>query len=177
MRKPRSYNVKDAMNDIKREIQEQEHRELRERIEKVKKLTFKGTLHKKVVRNTNNSDRKYLSLTEDKINEYNEYLGLMKEITLFITYFVSNEDKKKNNHEYQIEQKNIIRLEKMGIRSRNKNNPAKNIYRVRYYTQSDKFLEECNVKLLKDMKIFEKGSEKYKSAERQYKINVRDLKR
>ena len=180
MRKPRSYNVKDAMNDIKKEIEEQELRikkeEFKIRTEKIKSLKFNGILSKSVVRSSNNSDRQYLSLTEEQLNNCNEYLSLFSHFSLFITFYPTIKHKRENDPEYQIKHVQIIKLEKMGVRSYNKTNPAKNVYRVKYFTESHKFLKECNVKIMEKMKTQSKSSQEYKDNAKQLSRNKRDLR-
>ena len=90
-------------------------------------------IEKAVVLETNKSDSNYISMNKSKFKEYEEYLK-NNNIELSINYFTTNQDKKSKN----VLTNNVIkikRLERMGVRSYNKKDSSKNVYRVKYFTE------------------------------------------
>lgn len=99
-------------------------------------------IKKAVVLDTNKSDKNYLSMTEDKLEEYNKYLEENGEIDLMISLYKTNEDKKLGNKS-SIYTYTIKSFKKMGVRSYNKKDPSKNTYRVKYSNEKvEKIVEE-----------------------------------
>jgi len=88
-------------------------------------------IKKAVVLETNKSDKNYLSMTEDKLEEYNKYLEENGEIDLMISLYKTNQDKKMGNKS-SIYTYTIKSFKKMGVRSYNKKDPSKNTYRIKY---------------------------------------------
>ena len=79
-------------------------------------------IKKAVVLDTNKSDKNYLSMTEDKLEEYNKYLEENGEIDLMISLYKTNQDKKMGNKS-SIYTYTIKSFKKMGVRSYNKKDP------------------------------------------------------
>lgn len=99
-------------------------------------------IKKVVVLETNKSDKNYLSMTEDKLKDYNKYLEEHGEINLIISLYKTNQDKKMGNRS-SIYTYTIKSLKKMGVRSYNKKDPSKNTYRVKYSNEKvEKKVEE-----------------------------------
>ena len=107
-------------------------------------------IKKAVVLETNKSDKNYLSMTEDKLEEYNKFLEENGDIDLMISLYKTNEDKKLGNIS-SIYTYTIKSFKKMGVRSYNKKDPSKNTYRVKYSNKKvEKKVEEkksVNIKL------------------------------
>jgi hypothetical protein len=99
-------------------------------------------IKKAVVLETNKSDKNYLSMTEEKLEEYNKYLEENGKIDLIVFLYKTNQDKKMGNKS-SIYTYTIKSFKKMGVRSYNKKDPSKNIYRVKYSNEKvEKVVEE-----------------------------------
>lgn len=99
-------------------------------------------IQKAVVLETNKSDKNYLSMREDKLEQYNKYLEENGEINLMISLYKTNEDKKSGN-KCSVYTYTIKSFKKMGVRSCNKKDPSKNTYRVKYSNKEiEKRVEE-----------------------------------
>lgn len=96
-------------------------------------------IKKEVVLETNKSDKNYLSMTETKLEELNKYLEEHGEISLMVSLYKTNEDKKSGNKS-SVYTYTIKSLKKMGVRNYNKKDPSKNTYRVKY--SNEKIVEE-----------------------------------
>jgi len=94
-------------------------------------------IKKSVVINTNSSDSRYISMTKHKYNQLVKHLENNKKIVINLFQYSNIEDKLVNK--INLYRKiNVKKLKKLGVRSYNKKDSSKNIYRVKFFSVKEK---------------------------------------
>jgi len=89
-------------------------------------------LKKEVVVKTNKSDRNYISMTNKRLVELTNLMNEDNRLYVNLTEYETIEDKRNQNIKRVLFNIEVKELVKMGVRTYNKKDPSKNVYRVKY---------------------------------------------